>query len=151
MPLAAYFRNVGAVLLALLFVAYFTLPAPPVVAQTEVYPPAIRIHSDRKWPERVIFDTTTVIASATPAAAFAEIAASPEARDAPASPTNATVVSEAFAMLSRPDLSHARPVDLDKTHLKQRHAARPARKHARPQIVMVARQRQFGWFDSRYW
>jgi hypothetical protein len=99
----------------------------------------------------VIFDTTTVIASATPAAAFAEIAASPEARDAPASLTNATVVSEAFAMLPRPDLSHARPVDQDKRHLKQRHAAKPARKHARPQIVMVARQRQFGWFDSRYW
>ena len=32
MPLAAYFRNVGAALLALLFVANFALPAPPVVA-----------------------------------------------------------------------------------------------------------------------
>ena len=34
MPLAAYFRNVGAALLALLFVANFTLPVPPVVVRT---------------------------------------------------------------------------------------------------------------------
>ena len=151
MPLAAYFRNVGAVLLALLFVANFTLPAPPVVARTEVYPPAIRIHSDRKWPERVTFDTTMVIAAARPVEWDAAIAALPAAGDAPAIQADAAGAREAFAMLPRPDLPHARSVDQDKRHLKQRHAARPARKHARPQFVMVARQRQFGWFDSRYW
>ena len=151
MPLAAYFRNVGAVLLALLFVAHFTLPAPPVVARTEVYPPAIRIHSDRKWPERVTFDTTMVIVSTRPVESDAEIAALPAAGDAPATQADTAGVREAFAILPRADLPHARSADQGKRHLKQRHAAKPARKHARPQYVMLARQRQFGWFDSRFW
>jgi len=151
MPLAAYFRNVGAVLLALLFVAYFTLPAPQVVARTQVYPPMIRIHSDRKWPERLTFDTTMVIASARPAEWDTEIAASPDAGEAPAIQPDAAGVREAFAMLPRPDLPHAKSVDHDKRYLKQRPAAKSARRHARPQIILASRQRQFGWFDSRYW
>jgi hypothetical protein len=149
MPLAAYFRNVGAALLVLLFVANFALPAPPVVARTTVYPPVIRIHSDRKWPERVTFDTTMAIASARPAAGYAEIAASSGANDVPASPTDAVGVRAAFAMLPRADSPPAQSVDQDKRHLKQRPAVKTARKHARPQIVLVARQRQFGWFDTQ--
>ena len=151
MPLAAYFRNVGAVLLALLFVAYFTLPAPQVVARTQVYPPMIRIHSDRKWPERLTFDTTMVIASARPAEWDTEIAASPDSGEAPAIQPHTAGVREAFAMLPRADLPPAQSVDQDKRHLKQRPLVKIARKHARPQIVLVARQRQFGWFDTRYW
>src|SRR5690349_15161327 len=68
MPLVAYFRNVGAALLALLLLAGFYLPAAPAVQGTAAYPPAIRIHSARKLPEPVVFDTTQVVfAAATPA------------------------------------------------------------------------------------
>jgi len=151
MPLTAYFRNVGAALLALLFFANFTLPPQPVVQRAKAYPPVIRIHSDRKWPERVTFDTTMVIASARPAEWDTEIAASPDAGEAPAIQPDAAGVREAFAMLPRPDLPHAKSVDHDKRYLKQRPAAKSARRHARPQIILASRQRQFGWFDSRYW
>src|SRR6201991_1026293 len=57
MPLARYFLYVGGVLLALLFVASACLPKPPAIAEGTEYPPPIRIHSDRKWPERIVFDT----------------------------------------------------------------------------------------------
>jgi uncharacterized protein YqjF (DUF2071 family) len=149
MPLAAYFRNVGAALLVLLFVANFTLPTPAVVARAKAYPPAIRIHSDRKWPERVIFDTKMAIVSAKPVAWEAEIAASPDAGDASASRTDVAGAREALAMLPRPDPLHAQAVDQNKRHLKQKTAVR--RKHARHPIVLASRQRQFGWFESRYW
>jgi hypothetical protein len=149
MPLAAYFRNVGAALLALLFVANFYLPAPPVVQRATVYPPAIRIHSDRKWPEPVIFDTNMAIVSAGPAAWNTVIAASPEAGDVPTSRTDASGVRDAFAMSPRPNSLHATSVDQGKRHLKQKTAAR--RKYARHQIVLAWRQRQFGWFEPRYW
>jgi hypothetical protein len=148
MPLAAYFRNVGAVLLALLLLANFTLTAPPVVQRETVYPPVIRIHSDRKWPEAVILDTTMVIASAKPVAAEAEIAASPVVGDGTASRTEVSNVRDAFAMLPRQDPLHARAVPQNKRHLKQKTAAG---KYARHRIMLASRQRPFGWFDSRYW
>jgi hypothetical protein len=60
MPLARYFLFVGGALLALLFV--FDAYAPPlaVVNRTEAANdlPVIRINSERKWPERIEFDTS---------------------------------------------------------------------------------------------
>jgi hypothetical protein len=76
MSLAGYFRNVGAVLLALLFVADFYLPRPPAAQNATVDQPAIRIHSDRKWPERVVFDTSTPIVSGQQAASDRNMEAS---------------------------------------------------------------------------
>ena len=62
MPLARYFLWVGGVLLALLFVADARLPALPVAeATTDVPSPIIRIHSERKWPDRIVFDTNAPI------------------------------------------------------------------------------------------
>src|SRR5690242_11019429 len=57
MPLARYFLYVGGVLLALLLISNAVLPNLPVVDGTDSSLPVIRIHSDRKWPERVVFDT----------------------------------------------------------------------------------------------
>jgi hypothetical protein len=147
--MAAYFRNVGAALLALLFVANFYWPVPPAVQREKAYPPAIRIHSDRKWPERVTFDTTMAIVSAKPAAWDTEIAASPEAGAMPASRADISGAREALAMLPRPDSLYAQAVDQNKRQLKQKTATR--RKHARHQIVLAWRQRPFGWFEPRYW
>lgn len=68
MPLLGYFWKVGAALLALLFVADVLLSKAPVIENAAVDRPAIRIQSDRKWPERVVFDThSPVIAGAAPA------------------------------------------------------------------------------------
>ena len=64
MPLARYFYFVGGVLLALLFILDATLPTFPVVEEkAKANPPVIRIYSDRKWPERIVYDTSAPTAS----------------------------------------------------------------------------------------
>jgi hypothetical protein len=60
MPIRQYFVWVGSALLVALFAADWWLPAP--VAQSHPAVPAneivnLRIRSDHKWPERVVFDT----------------------------------------------------------------------------------------------
>jgi len=148
MPLAAYFRNVGAALLALLFIADFYLPTTPAAQQAAAYPPVIRIYSDRKWPEPVVFDTRTAIVSAKPAAWDANVAASPGADDLQTSRADVSGARDAFAMLPVRDSRHAQSVDQNKRQL-QKTAVR--RKHARPQIILAARQGQFAWFGFRTW
>jgi len=139
MPLAAYFRNVGAVLLALLLIADFYLPASPVVQKAEVYRPVIRIYSERKGIEPVIFDTTQVV--------FAAVTPAPWDSNPPAvrktDDVNASRVRDAFA-------SH-RAASAEKGRQPTRkYAARSARRHAQSQIVLAAPQGQFGWFGFRY-
>ena len=58
MPLRQYFSCVGGVLLAVLFILDAYFPKPPVVKKAQANLPVIRIHSDRKWPERVVYDTS---------------------------------------------------------------------------------------------
>jgi hypothetical protein len=62
MPLFQYFGWVGSCLLAALFAANWCLSAPIAPAPPSDVPPNqrvnIRIHTDHKWPERVVFDTT---------------------------------------------------------------------------------------------
>lgn len=146
MPLAAYFRNVGAALFALLLIADFYLPSPPVAQREAVLPPAIRIHSDRKWPERVVFDTNIVIASAKPDSGKADVKASPDAGN---QPTRSADVRDAFAMLAPPD-SPATSIDPNIQRAKQKHV-RSVRRNTRPRIMLASPQRQFEWFNSRYW
>ena len=57
MPLAQYFSFVGALLLALLFALDAFLPKVPVADKATANSPLIRIYSDRKWPERIVYDT----------------------------------------------------------------------------------------------
>jgi hypothetical protein len=62
MPLFQYFGCVGSFLLAALFAANWCCSAPINPAPRSDVPLDqkinIRIHSDHKWPERVVFDTT---------------------------------------------------------------------------------------------
>src|ERR1700674_5050455 len=58
MPLARYFLFVGGALLALLFVVDAGLPKFPVPDRADSDSPVIRIHTDRKWPESVVFNTS---------------------------------------------------------------------------------------------
>jgi len=60
MPLLQYFGWVGSFLLAALLGANWCLPA-PIKPQSDValdQKVHIRIHTDHKWPERVVLDTT---------------------------------------------------------------------------------------------
>ena len=61
MPLFQYFGWVGSFLLAVLFAVSWWLPVS--IAPTPASDPGskrinIRIHTDQKWPDRVVFDTT---------------------------------------------------------------------------------------------
>lgn len=62
MPLRQYFTWVGSLLLLGLFAVDWCLPAPAVHAPRSGLllheRISLRIHSDHKWPERVVFDTT---------------------------------------------------------------------------------------------
>ena len=60
MPMARYFIFVGGALAALLFIPGWCLPTPPAMFadQSALDRAAIRIKSARKWPEKVILDTS---------------------------------------------------------------------------------------------
>ena len=61
MPIAKYFVVVGGALAVLLLIAGWSLPVPPASFpdQSEIIErAAIRIRSDRKWPEKVVLDTS---------------------------------------------------------------------------------------------
>ena len=60
MPLFQYFGWVGSFLLAALLAANWCFPAPiaPLSDVSLDQKINIRIHTDHKWPERVVFDTT---------------------------------------------------------------------------------------------
>jgi hypothetical protein len=62
MPLRQYFAWVGSILLVVLCAADWCFPAPLHVSHPEIPPQArvnLRIRSDHKWPDRVVFDTPT--------------------------------------------------------------------------------------------
>src|ERR1700676_4434625 len=108
MPLARYFLFVGGVLLALLFVVDAVLPTLPVAdadrTNTGVDRSVIRIHSDRKWPERVVFDTSipTIVPAQT---AKAEAVVRSPVADVSAK----TRVREAFAQFVPPNPKKPEP------------------------------------------
>jgi hypothetical protein len=147
MPLAAYFRNVGAMLLALLFIADFYHPATPVAQRAAVDPPVIRIYSDRKWPERIAYDTSQpTIVPVQIAAAEADVPVLAMGADVAATAN----IREAFAQM--PSAVSNPP----KLPAARRRAATRQREHKIvrnpvPRIVLVARQPHFGWFGSRVW
>ena len=60
MPIRQYFVWVGSALLVALFAADWWLPGPVARASSAIPPHErvnLRIRSDHKWPERVVFDT----------------------------------------------------------------------------------------------
>ena len=77
MPILRYFFYVGGALLALLLVSNMVLPQVPLpgtLTSASDLPP-VRIHTDRKLPDRVVFDTSSTVASApVPVLAQAEVA-----------------------------------------------------------------------------
>lgn len=141
MPLVRYFLLVGGVLLALLFISDAYLPKLPVAAGAKLDSPVIRIHihSDQKWPERVVYDTSlpTIIpaqiantdTSATVPATVADVSAKAQMRDA-------------FAQLQ--------PSDPKKPGPKLQRTSKIAKSRAAP-MVLVAQRPQFGWFGHGIW
>src|SRR5271169_6692291 len=80
MPLLRYFLFAGGSLLALLFVvnaAYPIAPLPETLTSASDLPP-IRIRSERKLPERVVFDTSVSLPAQAPAAPVVVAQAKPQ-------------------------------------------------------------------------
>lgn len=146
MPLLAYFWKVGATLLALLFLADFCLPRTSTIEGTAVDRPTIRIHSDRKWPERVVLDTNSpAIVVVTPSPSITVDHAAPPPVIRPEAPA----VANAFAMV-RADSPPREGVERKRPR-KTQHAAMRSKQHPTQQTILAARQPQFAWFGQRYW
>jgi hypothetical protein len=90
-PIGRYIALVGSLLLAILFIANWLLPMDPTLSATsdQADKPIIRIKSDRKWPERIVYDTSapTIVPQKSPVMADAPVTIPPQ---------------EAFALLNEP-------------------------------------------------
>jgi hypothetical protein len=170
MPLLRYFIFVGGSLLALLFVvnaAFPTEPLPETLTSGSDLP-AVRIHSERKLPDRVVFDTSAVLPGHAQPAPVVLAQAKPPVQvqaqgrsQTPLPPAVAKMsadarVREAFAQLpqeddaSQPTMSDMATVVVPEPKMyptrqpvKRKAAAKP-RTSSHP--MMVAQQPRFGGF-----
>ena len=148
MPLARYFLYVGGVLLTLMFILDACLTKSPVMERAHVNLPVIRIHSDRRWPERIVFDTTlpTIVPAQT------EIV-----EDHVPSPGTVTDVAvkererEAFALMQPSNAKRLEPSAPGGRELKPQRQRKIVKRHVMPRSLLVARQPQFGWFGNTIW
>lgn len=161
-------------MLALLFVVNVAFPAEPVLETSTSGSdlPPVRIHSARKLPDRVVFDTSSVLPGQTPAAPVVVAQAKPQPQVTPQSQTQAQAamppaiakmsakerVREAFAQLSQDD-DASQPTMTDMATVvvpepkmyparqpvpvKHKLIAKP--RNSRP-MMMVAQQPRFGGF-----
>jgi hypothetical protein len=167
MPLLRYFLFVGGSLLALLLVANADLPSQPVpdnlTSGTDL--PPVRIHSERKLPERVVFDTSTTLSTQAPVAPLAMAQAKPVPQlqvqaKIPMPPAMAEMsakarVREAFAQLPQeddfqPTMSDMATVVVPEPKMyparqpvKHKVAVKP---HGTRPMMVVAQQPRFGGF-----
>jgi hypothetical protein len=141
MPLARYLFYVGGVLFALLFVLDSYLPKTPVADGANANSPIIRIHSELKWPERIVFDTNlpTVIPPRI---------AGDEGR-APSPP--AARERDALAQMQPSSARQPQPSNSRRREPRLQHQAKTARRRTVPQPFLAGRQPQFGWFRNSMW
>ena len=152
MPLARYFFLVGGVLLALVFISDLYLPKSPVAERVaDIDRQVIRIHSDRKWPERIVFDTNLPTVTPAPAQALASVAPAPPPTAAASDEAKARV-RESFAQLPLSSESrHVHVAELRKPEAKPQRKRKIARRRLGPPPVMLAQQPQFGFFGNSWW
>ena len=140
MPLARYFVVVGGVLLALLFLADASLPKFPTTERARANLPLIRIHSEWKWPQRIVYDTGQPTGISTSLAALEP--------DASVDATSADIAfgpkqHEAFAQLQPPDAERLPRVALESRPQK----SPPRHKFTRKGMPRFA----MAWFGKSFW
>jgi hypothetical protein len=145
MPLARYFLFVGGALLALLFLVDACLPELPVAERTDSHLATIRIHSEQKWPQRIVYDTSIPTIVPAPETARADISPSTAVADV------STKARQAFAQLQRSDANEFQRSDQRKREPKPQRQRKIAKRNGPPPTLLVARQPQFGWFGPRIW
>jgi len=152
MPLARYFLFVGAALLTLLFVVGAFLPSLPVADKTETVAdlPVIRIHTDRKWPERVVFDTRVPAMAPGAPVVTAKTDALRPAPAAVADSSSKTRVLDAFAQLTPSEPKQIEPPQPKKPQPPPQHKRKIAKIRTGPPTVLVAQQPRFGFFANNF-
>ena len=148
MPLARYFLYVGGVLLALVFILDAWLTELPVMERSHANSSVVRIHSDRKWPERIVFDTTL------PAIVPAQTAIVEDRVPGPSTVTDIARKErerEAFALMQPSDAKRLETSAPGRRELKPQRQRKIVKRHVMPRSLFVARQPQFGWFGNSIW
>jgi hypothetical protein len=144
-PLVRYFVYVGGVLLALIFIVDSHLSKLPIVDNAVPHQPRIRIYSDDRWPERVVFDTS-----------IRPVAPSQTAEAETNNPTPSVNVEtpvkarEAFAELQATDTPKVQSTRSKAPEPKPQRQRKMAKRHA-PPTYLVWRQPPFGWYGGRSW
>lgn len=137
-----YFVFVGGALIALLLVFDAVLPKSPVsrtnVAASDL--PVIRIHSERKMPKAVVFDTNVELPKVAPVAVASD--AAPAAADL----SFKARVREAFAQLPEPK-TVATEAKKPEVRVQPKRRFAKLRPVQRP-LMVVAQQPHFGLFDT---
>ncbi|MBA2400588.1 MAG: hypothetical protein H0V72_18190 [Bradyrhizobium sp.] len=149
MPVARYFLFVGSVLLALLFALDAFAPQQVAVASNSapsIDKTVVRIRSDQKPPERVVYDMS--LPTIVPPAAKAQVAVAPVA---PIIDTNAQArVRDTFAQFVP---AEARKVEkqIEPQAPRKRKVARIAKTRSAQPPMRFAQQQHFGFFGNNTW
>jgi hypothetical protein len=148
MPVARYFLFVGGVLLALLFAVDALVPKQAVVASQaapSVDKTVVRIRSDQKPPERVVYDTSlpTIV---PPRAATAQAVAPSVPAAASADASAQARVRETFAQFVPAEAKKPEPQRKRKVA-----KSRPPMQIAQQRQMRVAQQSHFGFFGGPSW
>jgi hypothetical protein len=150
-PIARYFILVGGTLAVLLFIAGWYFPTPPAMFsnQTTVFDETIiRIRSERKWPEKIVLDTSrpTMMPLAVEERRVAQLVPLPS--DEPGNQSNLEAGAQWKPDTGLPNANHPIP------QIKRRvtRAARSTRAAGGPVVRRLARAEpgggccQFGWW-----
>ena len=144
MPVARYLLFVGGTLLALLFALDAFVPQQTVLAgnaATSINKTVVRIRSDRKLPERIVYDTSQPTSVPPAAATETAVAPGPPAADG----GDHVQVRDTFAQFV--PAKKLEPQPKSQVLRKRKIAKRPA------QSMRVAQQPHFGFgfFGSNTW
>ena len=142
MPVARYFLFVGGMLLALLFAIDSVVPAQIAVAShaaPSIDKTVVRIRSDQKLPERVVYDTS--LPTIVPPAPTVKVAAAPQPPVA-IDITAQTQLRNTFAQFV--------PAEARKFE-RQVQRKRKVAKTRSAQPVRLAQQSHFGVFGNSTW
>jgi len=137
MPVVRYFLFVGVALLALIFAADAYLPKlpPAEVPKATADLTVIRISSDHKWPERVVFDTSLPTVTHPPSPM--RVVTIPPAAEG----SEKARLGEALAQ--------ARPADSKRPETRSKRRA-IARVYSGQQPIRLAQQPRFGFFGNGF-
>jgi hypothetical protein len=151
MPVARYFLWVGGVLLALLFFADACLPQLPSLRVAAASRAVIRIHSEPKWPERIVFDTSAQLPQVIAVASSEQVVPLADPLQSVSPPPSTAAMPDR----AREALAQLQPPVVNQRATKPRQESSHLRSHATRHVARVtprlARPRQYAWFSDRMW